>query len=371
MHLMVNGLAARTGGGITYLGSLLRAAVEADDELEITLLVTEPALFAQLDDVTRIRLSTPFRRRPSVFARIAWETLMLARHARRAGADVLFCPSEVGPAWSGVPVVLGFQNPNLWERPLPIRASVRARMLALRFLARQAARNAKALVFVSDHLRDVAALPASFARREVLSPPIDPSFAAVDPSASRFAQLRPYILTVGDVYPYKNLGQLIEAFALLRASRPELRLVIAGEPVDADEARELKERSARLGVEAGVVLVGSVPLQQMPELYSGASCFAFASLLESFGFPPLEAMACGIPVVCSRTSVMPSVLGDAPEWFEAGDAAGAARTIQLLLDDPALAAKAIDRGLIQARRYGIEAAGEAAARIFHRASQPS
>jgi len=356
VRVVVDCLAARTGGGLTYLRSILGAALAVDPELELVLLTADPALLAVLEDDPRVQTVSPLGPRPSVARRVAFELSGLGRVAARHRADVLVCPSEIAPLTSPVPVVVGFQNPNLWERPLPLPLSQRARLAALRHLARASARRAAACTFVSEHLREAASVEPSGAEY-VVEPPVDPIFSPRPQVPARFARLQPYVLTVADVYRYKNLGVLVDAVA--RLGRPDLRLVVAGRRIERAETDRLDRRVAKLGREGSVTFLGSLPLEEMPGLYTGAACFAFASLIESFGFPPLEAMACGVPVACGRASVMPAILGDAPEWFDPRDAEAARAAIALVLNDSVAARAAVARGLEQTKRFSPQRAGEA------------
>ncbi|MGZ4413777.1 MAG: glycosyltransferase [Gaiellaceae bacterium] len=371
MRVAVDGLAARTGGGVTYLRSVLGAALATDPELELVILVADPTPLAALAADPRVRTVAPLGPRPSVLRRVAFELAMLGRFVARLDADVLLCPSEIAPLRSPVPVVLGFQNPNLWERPLPLSATQRLRLAALRRVARASARRAAECIFVSEHLRQAASIGRGRSEH-VLSPPLDPVFSRESEVTSRFRGLRPYVLTVADVYAYKNLSLIVDALA--RLGRSDLRLVVAGRRIERAEAERLERRADDLGVADTVVFLGPVELDEMPGLYAGAACFVFASLVESFGFPPLEAMACGVPVACARTSVMPSILGAAPEWFDACDSASAADAIARLLDDESAARTAVTRGLEQARRFDPATAGAdlvsvlGAAATYHRIS---
>jgi glycosyltransferase involved in cell wall biosynthesis len=366
MRVLVNGLSARTGGGLTYLASLLDAALAADAELRLELVLPgRDGPLVSLGVHDRVQIHAPFARPVPLPARLLWEQTRLPSLARRSGADVLFAPAELAPIRSPVPVVVGFQNPNLYARPCPFPFAQRCRLDALLHAARLSARNAAALVFVSEPFQReaLAVLGVSPARAYVVSPGIHRSFHETG-GHGLFDALRPFILSVSDVYAYKNFPFLVSAFARLRETRPDLRLVIAGRPVHTDAAAAIRERIRELDLEPAVVLLGGVPLRDMPSLYRSAECFVFPSLLESYGFPPLEAMACGVPVACSNASVMPEVCGDAAAYFDPTDVEDCARTLGNLLADAALRSTLVERGRLRAAALTWDGAGSALVRVL-------
>ena len=125
----------------------------------------------------------------------------------------------------------------------------------------------------------------------------------------------PYLLFVGSEHPRKNLGELLEALALLKASGrfPGLKLVKVGKAGGAEAAfREMTLRQIRQsGLDDDVVLAGRVPDDELPGYYSGAAAVVLPSLYEGFGLPALEALACGAPLVVSSAGALPEVVGDA------------------------------------------------------------
>ena len=125
---------------------------------------------------------------------------------------------------------------------------------------------------------------------------------------------KPFILYPADFYPHKNHRRLLEAFRLVRARRPDLELVLAG--------RGLSDLGA-----PGVSIRGRVPIAELAELYRTASALVFPSLHESFGLPPLEAMASGCPVACSAAGALPEVCGDAARYFDPESVDGIADAI--------------------------------------------
>ena len=118
----------------------------------------------------------------------------------------------------------------------------------------------------------------------------------------------PYFLWVGDMRPYKNLERVLEAFASMRV--PGMSLIVAGK-ADTRYYPGILDTTERLGLAGRVLYLGYVPDAELARLYRHATSLIFASLYEGFGLPPLEAMACGCPVIASRTTSLPEVCGSA------------------------------------------------------------
>jgi glycosyltransferase involved in cell wall biosynthesis len=172
----------------------------------------------------------------------------------------------------------------------------------------------------------------------------------------------PYILHVGRVQSRKNLARLVEAFAGIRDVLPDLKLVLAGREVGGQRA--VMRRVKQMGLEKQVVLPGYVRDEDLPALYSGASVYGFPSLYEGFGFPALEAMACGTPVVCSNTSSLPELVGDAALTVAPTDAHAFGEALARLLTDASLCATLVERGLARARQFTWAAAAHATLNVL-------
>ena len=157
---------------------------------------------------------------------------------------------------------------------------------------------------------------------------------------------RPYALCVGSLEPRKNLKTLLRAWAVLPdAIRSEFQLVIAGPKGDSGVFRDAEISQ----LPPDVLLTGYVPQQDLPALYAGAAVFIYPSLYEGFGLPPLEAMACGVPVVTSSTSSLPEVVGDAAVLINPEDVEDLACGIEQALTNDSLRQEHITRGLDRAR----------------------
>ncbi len=177
--------------------------------------------------------------------------------------------------------------------------------------------------------------------------PTDPPMASA--VRDRYHLPDRFILAVGTIEPRKNLITLLEAYHSLSEQFPDVKLVIAGKR--GWRAAAFFNRLRELGLEDRVVLTGFVPDVDLPALYSLATVFAFPSIYEGFGLPVLEAMACGTPVMCSNTSSLPEIAGDAALLLPPDDVHGWAQALRQMLSDTSLQHNLRDRGLRQAARF--------------------
>ena len=165
------------------------------------------------------------------------------------------------------------------------------------------------------------------------------------PNGDAFQPGFPYVLYVGNQKPHKNLVRLVQAFARSR-ERDGLRLVLTGAP-----NRELVSLARRGGVDKRLVFLGSVPDEKLPHVYRGAVAFLFPSLYQGFGLPPLEAMACGTPVVSSTATLLAEVVGRAAVVIDRFDVDSIADGIDKVVRDEALRAELRERGIARARHF--------------------
>ena len=174
----------------------------------------------------------------------------------------------------------------------------------------------------------------------------------------RYRIHHPFLLYVGRTNPQKNIPRLVEAFAVLRgelqddSAYRDLRLLIIGDEISRYPA--LRHAVIQSRVEDSVRFLGFVPIETLRTFYQAAAAFVFPSLYEGFGLPPLEAMACGTPVVCSSVCSLPEVVGDAAEIVNPENVFDIARGIREVLLDPVRRSRMVERGFDQARRFSWE-----------------
>jgi len=187
--------------------------------------------------------------------------------------------------------------------------------------------------------------------REVPTPEVKPlSFSIQKGLTSNLS--KPYLLYVGNAYPHKNLERLILAFKkLVEDEQMDCQLVLVGE-LDYFYKRLKKfVRCSLFAVHSKVVFTDFVSDKQLAALYQNASLYVFPSLGEGFGLPPLEAMAFGLPVVCSRATCLPEVLGHAAVYFDPENIEEMAAKIKQVLEDKEIQEKLISQGFKRIQKY--------------------
>jgi len=236
------------------------------------------------------------------------------------------------------------------------------------YRARRGLMRASRVIAVSDATRrnveNVLGVPSERLRR--IFNAIDPGFVAHATSADKRREILqryqvdyPYILYAGKIQPQKNVPRLIEAFSVLRShieNHPryrELRLIVIGDEISRNPA--VRRAAVQSRVENRIRFLGFVPLETLRAFYESADVFAFPSLHEGFGLPPLEAMACGTPVVTSNVSSLPEVVGDAAIQVNPDIVFDIASALERVLLDDQLRRDLIKRGYQQVNRFSWEA----------------
>jgi glycosyltransferase involved in cell wall biosynthesis len=304
---------------------------------------------------------------------VAWQQLELPRTLERlqgqGRADLLWSPLMTLPLATRRPAVVTVYDLTFLLFPETHRLKVRLSLLP--FLERSVGKARRIITLSHATARDLAFhFPEHRDRVRVVGAGVDPRFRPG--TASEVAAIRQeldapggYLLYVGALEPRKNVGALVTAWAHARSHDDTFPpLVLAG---DAGwHNRALLRRIAVLAPH-GLLHLGRVDGERLVRLYQGAWAFAYPSLYEGFGLPPLEAMACGVPVVATTAASLPEVVGDAGLLVPPGSAESLAAALVRLWTEPQRAAELAQRGLERARRFTWDAAAAGLEEVFREA----
>jgi len=281
---------------------------------------------------------------------VVWERTVLPLIVDNYDVDVLFCPNGNGPLHrTSVPVVLQIHDVNALEgySSLPHQAY-------RRLTVPRAARVADGLVTVSEFSKEeiVDQLGVDPDDVHVAYNGIDEAFRESE-AGSPFELPDRYVLYVGAMNPRKNVERLVQAFLQLKTSAdlPQKLVTIGPE-------KELIFKDLSVEESEDVVTPGYLTRDELKYAYTQADLFAYPSLYEGFGLPPLEAMACGTPVVAGNAASLPEVLGDAAEFVDPHDVDAIADGMGRVLEDLEYAGEMVRRGREQAARYTWERAAD-------------
>lgn len=176
-----------------------------------------------------------------------------------------------------------------------------------------------------------------------------------------------YLLYVGVWMNHKNLDRLLLAFKEVLRESPQLKLVITGDM--ASGYVDIQQSVNQYGLSQNVILPGFVPHQLLPALYAEATCFVYPSLYEGFGLPPLEAAACGTPVVTSLASTMPEIMGDGAMYVNPESIQDIARGISHVIHNEHVRKRLRAAGLERVKAFSWKACAKATAEIYHQSLQ--
>jgi glycosyltransferase involved in cell wall biosynthesis len=300
----------RTGIG-RYLRNLIEYTARRRPEHELLLYGNQHTDAAGLSQHGRVRCAHEVMT-------LWFDQVQLPAMARADGAEIFLSPYIKGPTRVTCPLAVTIHDLMDLAWPQYGAGWRRLRNEMMRLRAAHVGRRADIVFTDSKHsaadIQRFLGLPRD--KVQILPIGVDASYTPMDAAAASACvqtvyQLGgAYLLYVGNFKPHKNVDMLVRAYASLPADLRDLyQLVLAGR-TDQWVAR-LKELAAQLGVEERVRFTGAVAEEHMAALLSAATLFVFPSLYEGFGLPPLEAMACGTPVVASNLTSVPEVVGDA------------------------------------------------------------
>jgi len=299
--------------------------------------------------------------------RIGWEQLVQPFVLWQEKIDLVHSLAFVTPLVSPCPSVITIYDLSFLIFSQSFKYLKR---LYLTLLTRLSARKARRIITISESTKrdTVRLLGVSSKKVAVVYCGVDRAFRPLpEREVASFRQKRGLperiILFVGTIEPRKNVARLVEAYSHLKDG--QVKLVIGGARGWLYE--EVFARVEELDLTGDVLFPGYIPPEELPLWYNAAELFVYPSLYEGFGLPPLEAMACGTPVITSNVSSLPEVVGEAGLTVDPMNSKGLAEAINQVLGDGALRQSMRERGLARASRFSWAKAARETVGVYRRA----
>ena len=304
--------------------------------------------------------------------RVLWQQAALPIYLKAEKVDLFHGPGYVVPAFSSVPSVVTVYDAIALLRPEFCRP---LNVMHYQRLVPRSIRKAQLVIVPTKAVAGqiVEKLGTSDEKIRVIPCGIDSRFKPADEAAK--AQVHdalnvpcPYILFVGNIEPKKNLVTLVKAFFAAKQNKnlPH-KLVLAGMP--GWKCKPVFRAIEELGLKDDVIFAGYVPRDLLPALYSAAEMFVFPSLAEGFGIPPLEAMACGTPVIISKDPALRETAGGAALEAAASDLKGLREAIEALTENEELRTRLIQKGRARAAQFSWIESARKTLEVYHEALQ--
>jgi len=351
-HLLSTAPTYRSAGINTYIRNLLIHLPQVEENLRYTAFLSDRGFTAVPGLV--LRRSSWSTVNPIV--RIAWEQLIQPWALWRERVDLAHALAFVGPLVTPCPLVVTIFDLSFLRFPERFRLPNR---LYLRWFTRLTARRARRIIAISRHTkRDVVSLlGVPEGRVDVVYCGVSVELRPrpqeeVDAFRRQHGLPERFILYLGTLEPRKNISGLLRAFAQARRRQfidSQVKLVVAG--AKGWHYKNIFALVEREGLQDDVLFPGYVPEEKKVWWYNAACCFVYPSLYEGFGLPPLEAMACGTPVIVSNAASLPEVGGEAAILVDPHDAEELSQALGEVLGDAGRREEMRRRGLEQAQRF--------------------
>jgi len=374
MKIAVNTLSITPtrGGAKTYLTNLIQHLAKYDRKNTYFLFVSHlnEGMFGDLGDNFRailIPIRTDYRP-----LRFLCEQFLIPFYIRKYKIDVLFSPGNVATLFPECRQVLVIQGP-LVIKPLRQRYASKEipkfNTLFYNLMIPLSVRRANKIIVVSKNIREwlLEQVKVPPTKLKVVYEGVDIEFFSTNNEMLEVKH--PYILFISTLFRYKGADKSIKAFAKTKLSlkNPHTLVIVGRDP--GGQIEKLKRLAKNLGVLDSVCFLGRLAHEQVVTLYRHADLFLYPSSVESFGLPPLEAMACGVPVISSNRCSVPEIVGDAGLIVDPDNIEEMADAIHRLLSNQELRNRLIQKGYKRMKMFRWERTAEETLKVFEEVCQ--
>jgi glycosyltransferase involved in cell wall biosynthesis len=299
-----------------------------------------------------------------------WTNIALPYYIKKWGRnfDLFFSPVHYVPRFISIPTVVGIMDLSFYEYPELFK---QADLYKLKHWTGHAVRHASHVIAISESTKnDILSIYKCRPEKVSVVYPGASHMQSAKTNTTSFEELKnkfgingTYILYVGTIQPRKNIERLIDAY--LKVSDKELQLVIVGKKGWLYDS--IFEKVKELKLKDRIIFTDYINSAELELLYKNAECFVLVSLYEGFGFPVLEAMQAGVPVVTSNVSSLPEVAGDAAELVDPTNTDEITRAIEKVLNlDKEERILRIEKGKAQAEKFTWEKTARETLKVFEK-----
>jgi glycosyltransferase involved in cell wall biosynthesis len=347
-------LPGKVGGTETYIRNLVDGLSRFDPDNTYFIFVNKESVGVFRDLPPRITIVHCPLRASNRPARILWEQFILPFQVLRRKIDVLLSAGMTAPFFcpaASMLVIYDLQHINQPQNYSPFA------LYFFKTIIYVSAKTADGIMAISKHVKndivthynirpDVISVTYLGVNHEAFFPERS---GDADYARTRYNLPEKYILYAAALLPHKNHQRLLQAFKDIKGKIPGRKLVLTGAWEKGHDT--VVGIIADLGLQDDVLMLGWIPFEDIPLIYRGAELFVYPTLHEGFGLPVLEAMASGVPVVCSRVEPLIEIAGDAAFFVDPYDQSDIARGIAAICGDKALRTQLVERGLLRAGEF--------------------
>ena len=347
-------LPGNVGGSETYIRNLVKHLSEIDRDNVYFIFINKESVGIFQESVPRLNIVLCPIQATNRPLRILWEQLILPFQIRSHKIDVLLSAGMTAPFLCparSLLVIFDLQHVNQ-----PQNFS-RLYLFFLKTIIYLSAKTSDGIITISEQVKKDIIKYYKIGAEKITVAHLAVNHELFFPmSSGNMASLRNkynlpehYLLYAAALLPHKNHERLLKAFKEIREEMPGCKLVFTGAWDKGHD--KLVSMISTLGLQKDVIMLGWLPFEDIPFLYRGAEIFVFPSLHEGFGLPILEAMASGVPVVCSQIEPLVEIAGNAALLIDPGDQSDIARGILSVFRDKALRIKLIEAGILRAKTF--------------------
>ena len=345
MRIAIDLMSPALGGGETYIRNLIPQLAYLDKKNDYVLIIDVDSKIKDIVNQANFSFFQPTGRLP--YPKFLWRQIFLPLYLKKAKIDLLLSPQNIGVFFTPTKSVLVLHNMHPFDSRIFRNESIsqRIRLTLLHFIIMMSVNRTDKVIFLSKYSYDRFVIDFGVPQKKgkiiylgksVLFRPIERT------ETEKFItkvglKYKDYIFCVSHIWRYKNLLELVEAFAKLKKEQPSsTQLAIAGMVRDKKYFMQIGEAIQQHQLEDDITFLGNIPHEWLPYLYCGCLFFVFPSTCENCPNVLIEALGCGIPILSSNILPMPEICGDAARYFDPYDVDDIFRNMISITDNKAL-----------------------------------